>query len=256
MKELYRYFPAIFVCAMIFILPLSRAVHAGDGWKFQATPYAWLAGQKGTVTPVPGLPSADIDIDFYDDVLGNINGALFYTGEARKGRFGILMDLAYTDIEDDNATPGPLFSSLTVRTKNWMISAAGLYRLVQAESAFMDAFAGLRYWSAETRLNLGAGVLPGRSVKNRDDWVDPFVGLKGRLPLGMSKFFINGGLLIGGFGVGSDFMWDGNINLGYQWTDSFSTTVGYRYLDVDYSNDGFLYDIAQDGMILGFSWGW
>jgi hypothetical protein len=49
-------------------------------------------------------------------------------------------------------------------------------------------------------------------------------------------------------------MWDANLNLGYQWTTGFSTTIGYRYLDVDYEKDAFLYDVAQDGLILGLSW--
>ena len=39
--------------------------------------------------------------------------------------------------------------------------------------------------------------------------------------------------------------------LRYQWTQGFATTVGYRYLDVDYEKGGFMYDIAQDGMTIG-----
>jgi len=49
-------------------------------------------------------------------------------------------------------------------------------------------------------------------------------------------------------------MWDANLNLGYQWTKGFSTTLGYRYVDVDYEDDGFLYDVAQSGPVLGLSW--
>ena len=82
------------------------------------------------------------------------------------------------------------------------------------------------------------------------------IGLKGLSALGDSKFFISGGLVIGGFGVnaGSDIFWDASINLGYQWTEGFSNTLGYRYLDVDYEKDDFLYDVVQDGITLGLSW--
>ena len=73
-------------------------------------------------------------------------------------------------------------------------------------------------------------------------------------PLGESKFFVSGFVIIGGFDVGSDFMWDANLNLGYRWTETFSTLFGYRYLDVDYEDSNFLYDVAQDGLILGLSW--
>jgi len=49
-------------------------------------------------------------------------------------------------------------------------------------------------------------------------------------------------------------MWDSNVNLGYQWTERFSTTLGYRYLVVDYENSDFLYDVKQEGFVLRLSW--
>ena len=58
-----------------------------DQWSFQIAPYAWLSGQKGTVATFSELPSADIDIDFWDDILGNINGALFLSGRSPQGAF-------------------------------------------------------------------------------------------------------------------------------------------------------------------------
>jgi len=117
-------FGALFT--MLCCFPAYGESKGGDQWSFQIAPYAWLAGQNGTVATLPGLPSADIDIDFYDDVFGNINGALFLVGEARKGRFGVVMDVAYTDIEMEDPTPGPLFSTVNSRTKSWIVSAAGL----------------------------------------------------------------------------------------------------------------------------------
>jgi hypothetical protein len=223
-------------------------------WEFQIAPYAWLAGQKGEVATIPGLPPAEIDVDFYDDILGNINGALALVGEARKGRYGVVMDVSYTDIEFEGSTPGPFFSSIKSRTKSWIVSAAGLYHLVERQRAFLDVIGGIRYWSVESELSLGAGLLQARKVSNKEEWIDPLIGLKGLMPIGKSKFFVSGALALGGFGVGSDFMWDANINLGYQWTKGLSTTLGYRYLDVDYEKDDFLYDIAQDGVVLGLSW--
>ena len=135
-----------------------------------------------------------------------------------------------------------------------MVSAAGLYRLVESQGAFLDVIGGIRYWSVDSELSLGAGWLAARKVSNKEGWIDPLVGLKGLTPIGESKFFVSVAFSIGGFGVGSDFMWDANINLGYQWTKSFTMTVGYRYLDVDYEDGDFLYDVAQNGLVLGLSW--
>ena len=246
------------ICGVIYTLvwcfPAYADVNSSDKWEFQIAPYTWLAGQKGTVATLPGLPPADIEVDFYDDVLGNINGALMLVGEARKGRYGMFTDVVYTDIEAEGSTPGPFFSSVKSRTKSWIVSAAGLYRLVERQEAFFDVIGGIRYWSVDSELSLGAGLIPAREISHQEDWIDPIIGLKGLTPIGASKFFISGFFTIGGFGAGSDFMWDANINLGYRWTKGFSTTLGYRYLDVDYEDGDFLYDIAQDGLILGLSW--
>jgi len=238
----------------VLFLPSLSAAQETDEWQFQLAPYAWLAGQNGKVATIPPLPPADIDIDFYDDILGNINGALFLVGEARKGRWGIVADAAYVDIELEDSTPGPFFTLLDSRTQSWIVSAAGFYRLTEKQNSFLDLVGGIRYWSVDSTLNLQEGLLPTRSVANNEDWLDPIIGLKGLAPLGDSRFFVSGFLLLGGFGAGSDFMWDANVNLGYQWTETFSTVLGYRYLDVDYEDGDFLYDITQDGIILGLSW--
>lgn len=244
--------------AVLFVLFLALPVNAESGaddkWQFQIAPYAWLSGQKGDLATQPGLPAAEVDIDFYDDILGNINSSFSLVGEAFKGRYGVVADINYSDIEDDEATPGPFFSKLTSRTKTWIVSAAGFYRLIDQDGAFLDGMAGLRYWSVDASLKLDAGLLSARESTNRENWVDPIVGIKGLMPLGESRFFVSGSLIFGGLGIGSDFMWDAMINLGYQWTAMFSTTLGYRYLDVDYDEDDFLYDVSQDGLILGLSW--
>jgi hypothetical protein len=232
----------------------AHAATEGGGWEFQLAPYAWLAGQSGTAATLPPLPPADLDIDFYDDILGNINGALMLVGEARKDRLGVVLDLAYNNIEIEDPTPGPFFTLLNSKTKSWIVSVAGFYRLVDNQKGFLDLAGGLRYWSVDSRLTITEGLLPARAISNEEDWFDPIIGFKGSAPLGDSRFFVSGFALIGGFGVGSDFMWDANLNLGYQWTETFSTTIGYRYLDVDYEDGDFLYDVAQDGLILGLSW--
>ena len=167
---------------------------------------------------------------------------------------GIVANFAYVDIELDGPTPGPFFTLLTSRTESWIVSAPGFYRLTEKQGAFLDLLGGVGYWSVDSTLTLKQGLLPTISASNTEDCFDPIIGLKGLTPLGDSKFFVSGFLIIGGFGAGSDFMWDANINLGYRWTETFSTTFGYRYLDVDYEDGAFLYDIVQDGLTLGLSW--
>ena len=40
---------------------------------------------------------------------------------------------------------------------------------------------------------------------------------------------------------------------GYQFTDWFSAVAGYRAAGVDYENDGFVYDVVQQGPIIGLT---
>ena len=52
---------------------------------------------------------------------------------------------------------------------------------------------------------------------------------------------------VGGFGVGSDLMWEVEGVLGINLTHCIFTEVGYRALSVDYENDGLLFDTITHG---------
>ena len=189
---------------LMFIFPAHAATN--DTWQFQLAPYAGLAGQNGMVASLPPFPPADIDIKFYDDIAGNINGTFMLVGEACKGRYGIVADFAYTDIEIKDPTTGPFFTLLPSRTDSWIVSAAGFYRLTEQQGTFLDLIGGVRYWSVDSTLTLQEGLLPKQSISNKENWFDPIIGLKGFSPLGDSNFFLSGFHVLGGFGVGSDFM--------------------------------------------------
>jgi len=236
------------------VFPIQGSASENDDWRFTIAPYAWLAGQSGSVGTFPGYPAADIDIDFYDDIFGNINGAAMLVGEAMKGKFGISADVVYADIEMGDQTPGDYFDTLTSSTKSWIVSTSGVYNIYDKNQSIVHILAGLRYWSIESKLSVTAGALPSDQITNNKSWVDPILGLKGWMPLGQSKFFISGLTTIGGFGLGSDLMWDVNVNLGYQFCEGFSAALGYRYLDVNYDDAGYVYDISQDGPTMALAW--
>jgi opacity protein-like surface antigen len=52
----------------------------------------------------------------------------------------------------------------------------------------------------------------------------------------------------GGFGVGSDSSWQLQAGVDYRISDAFSARFGYRILKVDYDDNGFRYDIKNDGL--------
>ena len=91
-------------------------------------------------------------------------------------------------------------------------------------------------------------------MSNDESWFDPAMEIKRRAPLGGSKFYMEGGAGLGGFGVGSDLYYEINANVGYQWNRSIGTAIGYRMFDVDYEDDGYVYDVKQQGWQIGLTW--
>lgn len=57
------------------------------------------------------------------------------------------------------------------------------------------------------------GLVGSKEISNSKTWVDPIVGIKGLLGVRDTKFQLSGFFMIGGYGAGSDLMWDANINL-------------------------------------------
>jgi opacity protein-like surface antigen len=41
--------------------------------------------------------------------------------------------------------------------------------------------------------------------------------------------------------------------VGYQFTETISAEIGYRYLDTDYSDGDFIYDVAEHGVYTGLN---
>jgi len=103
-----------------------------------------------------------------------------------------------------------------------------------------------------TRLDLRAGALPATQLDANKNWVDPIIGLRGKIPLS-PRFFLTAKGDLGGFGVGSHFTWQLFGGLGINVGKRAALVLGYRNLDVDYSdNNGFLFDMAIRGPMLGF----
>jgi hypothetical protein len=84
------------------------------------------------------------------------------------------------------------------------------------------------------------------------DWVDPIIGVRAQWNIN-DKWFLAGKSDIGGFGVGSDLAWTLQGTVGYQFTDNVSAELGYRYLQTDYQDGAFAYDVAEAGIYTGLN---
>ena len=227
----------------------GSVVTTPSGWTFGIAPYMWAAGANGEAG-VGGLPPVSFDASF-EDIVEHLDIAAMLVGEARYGRFGIFSDFFYTEVSGSGNTPlGILAKRVDVTSSVLIWTAAAEYRVVETPIASIDAMAGVRVWALETDLDFVGGVFGPTTLSGSQSWVDPMLGLKGTADLS-ARWYVSGWAMIGGFDVGSDFMWDLWAGVGYRFTDAFSMVAGYRGLGVDYSNDGFVFDVVQHGPVLG-----
>jgi hypothetical protein len=238
----------LFACAGAF---------ADDGgWRFALSPYLWFAGLEGNIGTIPGQPAVPVDISS-SEAIEDTEASLMLMLDAMKGRHGFLVDTLYSDVRSDyELLPAPISLELRNITKTTILSAGYQYALHSDGQTALDLMAGIRYWDIDSTLKFrsGLGELGGRTISNTESWVDPWIGFKGTRPIGQSAFYVRGGAVIGGFGLGSDLFYDLTATVGYQWNEAIGTGFGYRLFDVDYEDDGYIYDVTQEGWILALTW--
>lgn len=237
------------VAAADIAVPVEEPV-IDSGWTFSVTPYFWMAGMKGQVG-VRGYTPSNVDLSFSEifDAIDWSPPPVMLAGEARNGRYAIFTDFLYLGNEVDGTLSGPLASPVNVHLNTVIWSFGGSYRVVDNGTATLDLLAGGRLWYTDTDVTL-TGPINVLQASGSKTWVDPIVGVAGTVDLG-SGFGLRGSADVGGFGVAADLDWQVVGALQYQYNQMISFEAGYRYLDVDYSDDGFVYDMVMQGPIIG-----
>jgi hypothetical protein len=231
------------------LAPEIATVQSESGWSFSFAPYFWAAGLSGTTSQF-GLPTIDIDSSF-SDIWDNLDFATMAIGEARYDRYGIFGDIIYTKLSNSAATPrGIVASSVDVSSKTFIGTFGASYSVLQSDAGHLDVVGGVRVWSVDTDLSFNGGILNGASRSDGATWVDGVVGFRGDQFITSHLYLAGWGLVGGG---GANFDWDIAGGLGYRFNDRVSALMGYRALGVDYSNNGFVFDVVQQGPIFGLS---
>jgi hypothetical protein len=122
---------------------------------------------------------------------------------------------------------------------------------VRNDRVSLDLLVGGRLWNMDAEGTL-VGPLAVRQRSGSKTWVDPIIGISGRVELG-SGFALQAEGDVGGFGLVSDVDWQLLGTIQYQVADYLTLDAGYRYLAVDFDDGGFLFDVALSGPIIGAS---
>lgn len=231
-------------------------------WEYEFTPYAWAAGLDGRVRLTGLLPGGIPVEQSFSDILDRLDLGLMGALEARKGRWGLLFDGVYFSVSDRGGLSGPigaveLAGKATVTQQAYAL--AGTFRVVNEAGRFIDLVGGLRFNSVEwdVRLDASLPVLPdgSRRINATERWTDPYFGARIQQSLG-NRWTLVGYADVGGFGIGSDLSWQLLAGANYAFKPNLTGKLGYRHVQNDYEEDGFLYDMASSGFYLGLSVSW
>jgi len=223
--------------------------------------YGWGPGIEGNF----GLRNTNSDVDVsFSDILEDLQMGAMGQGEARKGKWSILVDGLYMKLEDKQTLLRGR-GRASVEFEQTMIEGFVGYRVIDdqvsgeggAQPLSIDLMAGGRWNHVEGKLGaevvllgLGTGFQRRKSV----DWLDPVIGARVRLGL-TDQFSLAGWADVGGFGVGADSTWQLAGWVDYDFQNSWHMVGGYRHLNVDYEEGSgstrFALDADYSGPFVG-----
>ncbi len=258
----------------VFVLPSARAAAADgddDGWHVRLTPYGWVADTKGDARV--GRRSVSVDYSLGDafDALGNIfdddNGgdntgnvvnpgtdidfAFMTQLEVGKGPWSVLGDFIYVDTTTRKVAARVPQANAELGFKGINIDGALVRRLIRGRWGRASVLAGARFTNLNADLDLNFTDNTLATASSNKSWASPIIGARGRLTV-VWRLFLQGYVDIGGFGLGSDFTWQGfgAVGVAVPYVDILA---GWRYLSTDYEDDDFVWNVHHSGPALGVS---
>lgn len=235
-------------------VPVHAQVAVEDRWGFLIAPYAMFPNMKGE-TGVGNLPTTSVDED-PSDVFSNLQfGAMLYA-EVHDTSWAFSSDVLYMKLEADVAPDSQVVDgSAEVAQLGWELAA--MRRL----SSWFELGLAATYNKIDADVDIVVSALPSAPTLSGgldEDWIDPSIVMRATFPFGEKWQFQARGN-VGGFGVGSDLMWQLQVDAVYRHSDRWQFALGYRVIDVDYDHgsgaDRFVYDMTTFGPVLkvGFS---
>ena len=202
-----------------------------SSWHYEITGYGWgtdLAGQAG----VGPFPTSPFYVNFLK-LLQHFQGGLMTAFVARNDTFIAGLDAILVRIgagtNFENPTSALFGDHATLKLTEGIFTAFGGIRIpVGPPNLQLYGTLGARYFYVHTGLDLSfpvVGFEPNFGLTK--NWVDPVAGLAAHYAIN-DKWFVNFLTDLGGLDNSATGQVLGSV--GYNWTSSISTTLGYRVL--------------------------
>jgi len=242
-------------CRCVFTAALAATSTAGaqapvngDGasvpsssWSFTVTPYLWAAGLDGNTT-ADGVGS-EIDTGYSFFSLDNLDLTLAAAAEARKGRWTVLFDGLYVEFSDAFDRPAV---DADAEISGGFLETSAAYPALNVPG--LEAVFGMRYVALKSTVQL----IPGPSGSTRENWLDPLVGVRFQHAFN-DRWSVSLRGDVGGFGVASELTTNVSAIFGLRLTDAMTLRFGYRALQMDFEDGGFVLDAIVQGYAVGLT---
>jgi hypothetical protein len=240
----------IFLLVYIWLSPKESIAQdaATKKWHYLGDLYMMFPNMKGETT-VANLPEVEVDAD-EAAILGNLKfGAMFYL-EATNDNWAISSDFIYMKLNQGLETTNLIKSgSITMEQLAWEMD--GLKHL----TPWLEVGLGGRLVSLSTGVDATGTLNQPHIGSASKTWYDPVIVMRTQGAI-KEKWLLQFRGDVGGFGVGSNFSWQIQANAGYRFSKLFQTTIGYRYISIDYDKgegaQRFLYNIDTYGWVVRF----
>ena len=214
-------------------------------WHYLTEIYLMFPSMSGEIG-IADLPPAEVDADA-GDIFGHLKMGMMLYLEATNDNWSITSDLLYMKLGQD-VTPGTIITGGEITMKQYAWEVAGLKRI----TPWLEGGLGGRLVSLYTGLDIETINEP-RDGSASKTWFDPIILVRSQGAI-KGKWLLQFRGDIGGFGVGSDFSWQIQAYAGYRFSKLFQTTIGYRYIGINYDKgeglERFRYDINTYGPVL------
>jgi len=250
-------------------------------WEVRIGLPGWLAGLSGD-SGVKGI-EASSDVKFEQILKHLTHFPVALSINARYRRWEFWVDGQYIEVGTHATLPGLLFTDANVHVKNALAEGFVGYRLINCDNANLSLFAGARWTYLQgdlsifdngdarlIRLRELLGIQKRLDFSDSIDWVDPVIGIRGRVKIWKAtKLFAEGD--VGGFDANADTAfelqregrtivrksvdstdWSYQVagGLEFQLTRQIWTQVGWRYMKYDFKKNGFTDQNALNGPFL------
>lgn len=260
MKTLTHALCAALLAACAWPAVANQAIEAIDSGRWQTTLrlYGWLP--KVGMTTTFDYPSGGTVGLNQGQILDALQFAFMGSAAVRKGRFSVVTDLLYLNLQGDKTGPGVSLpqqfgggfrTKLDAKLDGWVWTLGGGYTLWHNDRANVDAVLGFRLMdlTSENDLTISgprARVFPSSHDVTISNW-DAIAGVRGRVLLGerwLVPYYLD-------VGTGdSDLTSTGYTGIGYGF-DWGALTLTYRYLHYDMPDHMKLEDATFWGPALG-----